>query len=413
MWLLRRQGQQRCKHTIIRSRVVSSLSTIVGDGTDIVAAAIRPLSLNSTSTLQNYNDVPSLQHVITRSYLIQSHTYPQYYQRHISKRFIHNYNDNNQLRWFTSSGRHTHHGGRGRRNDQGRVGQSTNHNYRIPMMKDFRTLDDVIGPYYNNLDTLTPRNLSAFWSGVPRLLRHQERGVHLVPQLEAIFHKTADQIHSYGPRDLVATTLGFAKVIQALQMNKRGYVSGSYEGYLHGILIRQRDAVFSFLARTAVPILHQFEPRQISNLAYTYALLYYAPTLKDGSNLFDHIAEKSIPKLEKFNQQDLSNMVWAFEKVKSPHPKLFKKVADHIVTRQHLNDFIPQNLSNTIYAYAKAEISHPDLFNIKWRIISFHSNISITLSHKNYPILYTHMPRLKYLTLICSTKWLTILLCSN
>jgi len=118
------------------------------------------------------------------------------------------------------------------------------------MMKDCRTLDDAIVPYYHNLETLTPRNLSAFWAAVPRLLRYQERGVTLVPQLEAIFLKTADQIHSYGPIYLTTTTLGFAKTIQTLQRSKRGYGKGSYEGYLHGILIRQRDAVFSFLART-------------------------------------------------------------------------------------------------------------------------------------------------------------------
>ena len=230
-------------------------------------------------------------------------------------------------------------------------------------MKEFNTLDEAIEVYYNNLEILTPRNLSAFWSAVPRLLRYQERRVSLVPQLQAIFHKTADQIHSYGPIDLATTTLGFAKTIQTLQKSKRVYGRGSYEGYLHGILIRQRDAVFSFIARTVVPILHQFEPRCLKDLAYAYALLEYVPTLNDGSNLFDHIAEKSIPKLKKFNPQELSNIVYAYAKAEASHPDLFNKVADHIIARGHLNDFAPQTLSNIVWSYAKAEISHPDLFN--------------------------------------------------
>jgi len=237
--------------------------------------------------------------------------------------------------------------------------KSTN---KIPRMMDCRTLDDAIKAIYDNLDRVSPRDISAFWTVVPRLLRHQERGVHLVPQLEAIFLKTADQIHSYGPQDLTTTTLGFAKTIQALQESKRGYGSGSYEEYLHGILITQRDAVFSFIARTAVPILHQFQPRYLKDIAYAYALLEFVPKLDDESNLFDHIAEKSIPLLGKFKPQHISITVWAFEKVKASHPKLYEKVGDHIVMLDHLDDFASQALSNIIWAFAKAGVSHPDLF---------------------------------------------------
>ena len=365
MMLLRRQSiLQRCQHAIGGNRMPISSSTICG-GNDIIittAAAIRTLSLYSTSTLQqNYiGYTSSLQHVISRR------IHKRQYHYHKPNNIIDIFNAANQLRQFSStigyqgtpyrgSSR-----GRGRGNDRGsRDRQSTN---RIPNMKEFNTLDEAIEVYYDNLEALTPRNISSFWSAVPRLLRYQERGVNLVPQLEAIFLKTADQIHSYGPRDLATTTLGFAKIIQAFQRNKRGYVSGSYEGYLHGILISQRDEVFSFIARTAVSILHQFEPRDISNLAYAYALLEYVPKLNDGSNLFDHIAEKSIPLLNKFNPQALSNTVWAFEKVKVSHPTLYERVGDHIVKLDHLNDFKPQALSNILIAYAKAEVSHHKLF---------------------------------------------------
>jgi len=234
---------------------------------------------------------------------------------------------------------------------------------KIPRMMDCRTLDDAIKAIYPNLDRVSPRDISAFWAVVPRLLRHQDQGAQL-PKLQAIFYKTADQIHSYGPQDLTATTLGFAKTIQTLQRSKRVYGSGSYEEYLHGILIRQRDEVFDFIARTAVNKLDQFEPRQLKDLAYTYALMEFTPKLlEDGNTLFDHIAEKSIPLLDKFKPQELANIVWAFEKVKVQHPDLFEEMADHIVSLDHLNDFKPQELSNLLMAYAKAEESHLDLFN--------------------------------------------------
>jgi len=236
--------------------------------------------------------------------------------------------------------------------------KSTN---KIPRMMDCRTLDDAIKAIYDNLDRVSPRDISAFWTVLPRLLKYQDQGAQL-PQLQAIFYKTADQIHSYGPQDLTTTTLGFAKTIQALQESKRGYGSGSYEGYLQGILIEQRDAVFSFIARTAVNNLNQFPPRYLKDLAYAYALLEFVPKLEDESNLFDHIAEKSIPLLGKFKPQHISNILWAFEKVKASHPKLYEKVGDHIVMLDHLDDFASQALSNIIWAFAKAGVSHPDLF---------------------------------------------------
>jgi len=245
--LLRRQSLsviKRWQQYIGGNKLSISSSAICG-GNDIftAAAAIRPLAQYSTSTLQqNYNDAPSLQLSQPIPLIKQSHIYPRQYQRHISNNIIHNCSANNQSRWFTSGGRHTHHGGRGRGNyDRGRDRQSTN---RMPMMKDFNTLDDAIKAMYDNLDRVSPRDISAFWAVVPRLLRHQERRVNLVPQLQAIFHKTADQIHSYGPKDLATTILGFAKIIQTLERSKRRYNSGSYEGYLHGILVSQRDAVF-------------------------------------------------------------------------------------------------------------------------------------------------------------------------
>ena len=79
-------------------------------------------------------------------------------------------NANNQSRWFSSTiGYGTHHGGRGRGRGNNRLPHRSNTN-RIPMMKEFNTLDDAIEPYYKNLEVLTPRNLSAFWAAVTTII---------------------------------------------------------------------------------------------------------------------------------------------------------------------------------------------------------------------------------------------------
>ena len=250
---------------------------------------------------------------------------------------------------------------------------STN-NTKIPKMSDFNTFDEAIQTYYDNLDKLSPRNISSFWAAVPQILRRQNRG-HLAPQLEAIFNKTAEQIGNYGPRDLATTALAFAKTIQILKGGRSSESNGNYHLFLHNTLVGKRDIIFQFIAKTAVPILSQFEPRYLANLAYTYALLGYVPKLEDGSALFDHIAEKSIPLLGKFTPQGLSNTVWSFEKLKQAHPALFEKVGDHISSLNHLNDFKPQDFTNIILAYSKAKLAHPDLFDKVGSHIAFLNNL--------------------------------------
>ena len=97
----------------------------------------------------------------------------------------------------------------------------------------------------------------------------------------------------------------------------------------------------------------------------------------------DHIVI-TLNHLRDFESQALANIVWSYAKAELSHPELFNKVGDHIISLEHLNDFQPQELANTVWSYEKASVSHLVCLT-KWQIISFHSNISITLSHKNYP----------------------------
>ena len=66
--------------------------------------------------------------------------------------------------------------------------------------------------------------------------------------------------------------------------------------------------------------------------------------------------------MRSFNQQDLSNIVWAYATADESHPKLFKKVADHIVALENLGSFKPQALSNIVWSYATEKESNPKLF---------------------------------------------------
>ncbi|KAL7528056.1 hypothetical protein ACHAWF_004292, partial [Thalassiosira exigua] len=60
--------------------------------------------------------------------------------------------------------------------------------------------------------------------------------------------------------------------------------------------------------------------------------------------------------------EGISNTVWAFTKVEMSHPRLFQKVADHILGLNHLNSFNSQELSNTIWVFPKAELEQLESF---------------------------------------------------
>ena len=83
-------------------------------------------------------------------------------------------------------------------------------------MRDCQTIEEAVQVNYDNLDKLSPRNLSAFWAAVPRFLkprrggRQQQPSQQPVAHLEAIINKTAEKLGKFGPRDLATTALAFA-----------------------------------------------------------------------------------------------------------------------------------------------------------------------------------------------------------
>ena len=233
----------------------------------------------------------------------------------------------------------------------------------IPRMNDCDTLDEAIRAMHDNLDKVSPRDLFAFWTVVPKFPNYERVG-KLTPQLQAIFNKTADQIGNYGPRDLEQITLAFAKIVKSIKEETEGRnVRWSrYHEFLHNTFIVKGDIIFQFIANTARPMLYQFEPRFLSNLAYAYDIIDYVPKFDDGSTLFHHIAEESIAMMGNFEPRNLVRIVLAFKKVKVSHPELFEKVGDHITSLDYLNKFKPKTFSNILATFARAEVSHPQMF---------------------------------------------------
>mmetsp|Transcript_22176 Transcript_22176/g.47701 ORF Transcript_22176/g.47701 Transcript_22176/m.47701 type:complete len:580 (-) Transcript_22176:26-1765(-) len=236
-----------------------------------------------------------------------------------------------------------------------------------PRMSECQTIDEAIQSTHENLEHASPRDVAAFWTVAPRLLKdHQRSGEQrFLPELESIFDKTIDRMHTFGCRDLAQTALAFAKVKKSVGQGAKD--GGGYCQFLRGAIDDSRASqgagTLESVAEAAVPILSQFEPWYLSSLAYAFALAGYTPGFEDGSTLFDHIAEEIIHSLGGFDPQGLSNLLWAFVKAGASNPLLFEKVADHVVSLDDLGEFKPQELSSMVWAYAKAGARDPKLFD--------------------------------------------------
>jgi len=87
-------------------------------------------------------------------------------------------------------------------------------------MLDCRTLEDANEATYNQLDILSPCNMTAFWTVVLKFLQKWGRGPskkhdrQLHHQFDTILVHTLKEIKALKYRDLAQTTLGFAKIVK-------------------------------------------------------------------------------------------------------------------------------------------------------------------------------------------------------
>ena len=228
--------------------------------------------------------------------------------------------------------------------------------------RDCRRLDEAVKMMYDYLPNANDRNLSAFWSAVPRLLGTERNIEEMNDQLDHILDHTLEEMQSFGYRDLAQTALAFAKIIKSVGM--RVPPSGTPHRLMYDRFIdingRKKDLIFNTVASRSIEILDQFDERHLSNLIYANGLVRHFKT-EDGSEIFDILALQAA-KLHNFNGQDLSNMLWAYAHVKVPNSTLFQEAGDSIVGLENLNDFKAQEVANIIWSYATLNEHHPQLF---------------------------------------------------
>ena len=253
-----------------------------------------------------------------------------------------------------------------------RAGQSNN-NKRGPDMRNCRNIAELCQMAHDSLNAMSARDVSAFWTLAAKLIKQrdhcgQTNWQDAIPQVQELLLHTLERIGSFGYRDLAQTTLGLAKIVDWMSKNTR---KGASMQHLHNLFIGDNSEnklfIFNQLAVAAIPMLHEFDSRSISNLIYAFGLAECVLEFEDGSSIFDAFANAAIPNLKNFNGQDMANMLWGYANVNMPNPALFEAAGDDIVTRCDLNTFKPQEVSNIVWSYATLGESHPELLSESWR----------------------------------------------
>ena len=253
-----------------------------------------------------------------------------------------------------------------------------NSNSKHHLFTNNHTVPELIQIAHSNMDTLKPSLTAAFWNKVMKkmllsgnnsmtnkcLPNHDDLG----KRLDKILQHNLQNLYQFNPIALSQTIYSMAKLVDVLRKNKlsrskRGenVITDKLKELLLNDDISPKAELFHSLAITAVKMIHQFEARDLSNIAYSYALIDNVPVFDDGSNLFDYIAEHAIKRVTEFNSQGLSNTVWAYATVDARHEKLFEQIACYIISSGSLELFNSQALANTVWAYAKVDVRHEKL----------------------------------------------------
>ena len=183
-------------------------------------------------------------------------------------------------------------------------------------MSECRTLEEALNATYDNLDRLSPRDVSAFWAVVPKLLRggryNHDQMKQMFHQFDVISTKSIKEIEKYEYRDLATLAISLAKIIDRVE--RSGNRKGTPQQILQEILIGNnseiKQFIFNRLADASIPILYEFDIRSLSNLIYAFGLAKVIIPVKDGrSTYFDMLAEVAIPNLNRFEPQGRSNML--------------------------------------------------------------------------------------------------------
>ncbi|KAL7455121.1 hypothetical protein ACHAWC_006694, partial [Mediolabrus comicus] len=200
-------------------------------------------------------------------------------------------------------------------------GKGNNGPRRSPDFRNYDSVEEIIDAAYHNLDVMSRRDVSALWTCILKLMTrrdNQKRQLSKLPvedmrlMIDKIFDNTANGIKDFNMKDLTQTTVSMAKIVQILKKRAGGRrKEDAYRMILREMLLNKDNRtanreLFQILAKKSMDIVHEFDARHISNLAYAYALIEYVPKFDDGSDLFDHIAMHSAEMKEEFKPQEVS-----------------------------------------------------------------------------------------------------------
>ena len=236
----------------------------------------------------------------------------------------------------------------------------------------------------DNIKLLTPGNYSAIWVRISQLLLQNNRetndsavtrGVNqkIEQQLKRILYKTIRSSDDLSPKHLSGIILALSKMAHRVRK------SGGGDDPVYNLFMeessKRQDDVFHPLIDSANNRLHKFEPRYLSNLSYSCALLRINPTILEDETLLDRIASEAIQQIQTFNSQDLSNMVWAYATLRKPSTPLFEAVGNSIAASTNLRSFKPQDFSNIVWAFATLREEHPGMFQCIGERIAEHEEL--------------------------------------
>ena len=151
--------------------------------------------------------------------------------------------------------------------------------------------------------------------------------------------------------------MGVAKTFTKVKRGNRQYVGGDPRQIVRGLLLSESQdmPIFQAITNSTVPMLNSFDARCLSNIIYSYGLIWHNPQIAWRRDcvrcLWTSSREK---KLNAFNAQELANMLLAFMYVDAKNSRLFQETGDHIVAR----------------SLRRSSILHGRLLQLKSRILA-------------------------------------------
>ncbi|EJK73730.1 hypothetical protein THAOC_04631, partial [Thalassiosira oceanica] len=251
------------------------------------------------------------------------------------------------------------------RGHSGRGRGATGMQGRGPDFRTCQTVAELAGLACHSLDSMSNRDIAAFWSILPRLFHKRgARDPNLEEKLRCVIGTTCSRMQSFQYRDLAQTSLGIAKTISQVSRGNQQYCADDPLQIIRGLFVKESQCsqVFDSIASSAAVVLNKFDARHLSNLIYSFGLVERNPEIR-GKTLFNVFGTAAVKILHTFKPQELSNMLWAFVKVDAKNSRLFQETC-RVISGMDLGSFKPQALANILWSFSKSSKADPEPFRL-------------------------------------------------